>query len=275
MRFYLSTIGDVIDNWDEETQTEIISYAHNVEPIAKEYGLGLELTEFCISENCDDPSKVMDFFLENTKYTDDLLFHAPYNELLPHAIEPAVVRIAEQRYDESYKMCLEYGVKKMIVHANYIASLYFSGFFITQQIKFWKKFLSTHPGDTKIVIENVMENEPFLITKIVEGVNDERFKMCLDTGHANLHPEKTLDEWLEECAPYISHMHIHNNNGPTGSTGFAGAGDLHRALGNGIIDYEKLLKKAEELIDCPDLTVTIETSEVKESVQWLREKGFI
>ena len=70
-------------------------------------------------------------------------------------------------------------------------------------------------------------------------------------------------------------MHIHNNNGPTGSTGFAGVGDLHRALGNGIIDYEKLLKKAEELIDCPDLTVTIETSEVKESVQWLREKGFI
>ena len=273
MKFYLSTIGDVIDEWDEATQTELISYEHRTGPIAKEYGMGLELTEFCIAENCDVPSKIMDFFKENVRYTGDLLFHAPYNELFPQAIEPAVVRVAEQRYDESYRICEEYGIRKMIVHANYVASLYFSGYFITQQIKFWKRFLDTHPGKTRIVIENVMENEPWLITKIIEGVGDERFRMCLDLGHANLHPELPLEKWIEDCAPYVSHLHIHNNNGP--AKGFAGAGDLHRSLGNGIIDYEKLLKKAESLITDPDLTATVESVEMEESVQWLKEHGFM
>lgn len=273
MKYFLSTIGDVLDEWDEATQTELISYVHRTGPIAVKYGLGMELTEFCISENCDEPSKIMDFFEENTKYSSNLLFHAPYNELFPQAIEPAVVRVAEQRYDESYRLCLKYGFKKMVVHANCVASLYFSGYFITQQIKFWKKFLEEHPGNTQIVIENVMENEPWLITKIIEGVDDERFRMCLDLGHANLHNEHTLDYWIEECAPYISHLHIHNNNGPV--QGFAGAGDLHRALGNGIIDYERLLKKVMDLCKYHDLTATIETTEMEESALWLKEKGFI
>ena len=274
MIFYISTIGDVLDEWDEATQTELISYERRTGPIAREYGLGLELAEFCIAENCDEPSRIMGFFEENTEYSKDLLLHAPYNELFPHAIEPAVVRLAEKRYTDSYDICLNYGIKKMIVHANFVASLYFSGYFITQQIKFWKKFLKEHPGDTQLVIENVMENEPWLITKIVEGVDDERFKMCLDLGHANLHAGTTLDQWIDECAPYVSHLHIHNNNGPSNS-GFAGAGDLHRGLGNGIIDYEYMLKKVEEKITYPDLTLTIESYEMKESAQWLRDRGFI
>ncbi len=271
MKYYLSTIADVIDEWDENNKTEVIHYVHATSAVAKKYGLGLELAEFCISENCDDPSRIMDFFEENVRSNDDLLLHAPYNELFPHAIEPAVVREAEQRYDQSYKICQKYGIKKMVVHANYIQSLYFPTWFIPQQISFWKKFLAEHPGDTQIVLENVMEGLPYLITDIVKGVDDPRFKMCFDLGHANLHPEKTLDEWLEECAPYISHLHIHNNNGP--SKGIAGTGDFHSALGNGIIDYDRLLKKADSLI--PDLTASVESYGLEDSASWLLEHGFI
>ncbi len=273
MKYYLSTIADVLDEWDENTKTEVIHYVHATEPVASKYGLGLELAEFCISENCDDPSLIMDFFEENVALNNDFILHAPYNELFPHAIEPAVVRVAEERYDQSYKLCLKYGVKKMVVHANYVQALYFPSWFIPQQISFWKIFLREHPGDTKIVIENVMEAEPYLITEIVKGVDDERFRMCLDFGHANLHPEHTLDEWLEDCAPYISHLHIHNNDGP--SKGIAGTGDFHRGLGKGIIDYEHLLKKADELINIPDLTASVESYDLEESALWLREKGFI
>ncbi len=274
MKFYLSTIADVDSVWNEDTQNEDISYVHVAEPIAVKYGFGLELSEFCISMNCDDPSYVMDFFIENTKYTKDLTFHAPYNELFPQAIDPAIVRIAEKRYDQSYKLCMEYGIKKMVVHANYVSALYFPSWFIAQHIRFWKKFLKEHPGDVQICLENVMENEPYLDTEIVKGIDDERFKMCFDMGHANLHPEHSLDEWIEQCLPYITHLHIHNNDGP--QKGVAGTGDYHRSLRNGIIDYERLLKKLDDAI--PDLTATIENNyadDFEDSAAWLKEKGFI
>ena len=271
MRYFLSTIADVRDDWDFDTNTYTIHYTHNTSAVAQKYGLGLELAEFCISENCDDPSRIIDFFEENVNAVKDHIFHAPYNELFPHAIEPAIARVAAERYDQSYKLCLKYGVEKMVVHANYVPTLYFPSWFIPQQIKFWKQFLEEHPGNTQIVIENVMESLPYLITDIVKGVDDERFRMCLDLGHANLHHEKTLDEWLEECAPYISHLHIHNNDGP--SDGIAGTGDFHRALGNGIIDYDRLLKKADSLIG--DLTASVESYELEESAKWLVDHGFI
>ncbi len=271
MKFYLSTIADVDFSWDDETQTESIQYVHRTGPAAKENGLGLELAEFCIAENCAHPEKVSSFFKENMTYSPDLILHAPYNELLPHAIEPAVVTVAEMRYGEAYALCEKYGLQKMVVHGNFNPLLYYPEWFIDRNIKFWKKFLAEHPGNCIIVLENVMESYPSLITDIVKGVDDPRFRMCLDIGHANLHPVAP-EIWLEECAPWLSHLHIHNNKGPVPGS-FAAAGDLHSALGNGIIEMEKLLKRANEIN--PDMTASLESNEIIDSVNWLKEKGFI
>lgn len=273
MRYYISTIADNVFKWDEETQTGTMEYEHLTGPAAKEADIGLELAEFCVSSNCQEPESIMDFFRENAKnYTKELVFHAPYNELMPHAIEPLLVEITRKRYEQAYALCEEYGCTKMIVHANYIPSLYFESWFLSRQIEFWKSFLDTNRGKCQICIENVMESRPSLITDIVKAVDDDRFRMCLDIGHANLHPVPP-EQWLEECAPYISHLHIHNNNGPTGGN-IPSRGDLHNALSNGKIDYERLLKRADALI--PDgLTATIESLDFADSVDWLKKKGFI
>lgn len=273
MKYYISTIADVIYSWNEETQQETITYEHLTGPIAKQYGMGLELTEFCIASNCEHPETVASFFKENLNdYTSDIVLHAPYNELMPHAIEPLLVQAAYKRYDDSYKLCEKYSIPKMIVHANYVPSLYYESWFKERQIEFWKDFLEKHPGNCIICLENVMEDHPGLITDIIKAVDDPRFKMCLDMGHANLHPVRT-EQWLEECAPYISHLHIHNNNGPVGGN-IPSRGDLHNALGNGQLDYVKLLRRADQLVS-DGLTATIESIDFLKSAEWLKEKGFI
>ena len=226
-----------------------------------------------LPENCCNPEPVIKHFQENIyDFTNELIFHAPYNELLPHAIEPLVVDIARKRYRESYELCEKYKLRKMVVHANYIPTVYFKEWFIPKQIEFWKDFLEKNPGHCQLVLENVMEESPDMIGDIVKGVNDPRFKMCLDVGHANLHPVKPM-EWLEACAPFISHMHIHNNMGPA-SQGNASSADMHRALGDGIIDMEAILHRADQLIP-EGLTATIESNHMEESAQWLKCKGFI
>lgn len=273
MKFYLSTVGDVEYSWNDEEEREEIDYIHHTGPVAKKYGLGLELAEFFISENCENPSLVIDFFEENVNdYTHDLLLHAPFYELLPHAIEPRVAQIAWERYHQAYLMCEKYNCRKMVVHANYIPTMYFESWFVPKQVEFWKRFLKEHPGKCIICVENVMEDHPSLILDIAKGVDDPRLRMCLDVGHANLQPVKPMD-WIRECGRYISHMHIHNNDGPV-KEGNPSVGDRHRGLGDGIMDMKAILDLAIE--NCAeDLTASVESSALEESCRWLSEHGYI
>ncbi len=55
------------------------------------------------------------------------------------------------------------------------------------------------------------------------GVDDPRFGLCLDVGHANTRVSETPPlDWIAPMAPWLRHVHLHNNDGDW---------DLHDALG--------------------------------------------
>jgi sugar phosphate isomerase/epimerase len=58
-----------------------------------------------------------------------------------------------------------------------------------------------------------MEDEPELLADIARRVGDERFRLCLDIGHANCQSVLPAAEWVQRYAPLLEHVHIHNNNG--------------------------------------------------------------
>ena len=95
--------------------------------------------------------------------------------------------------------------------------------------------------------------------------------MCLDAGHANL-TEIKPEDWLRECAEYISHYHIHNNDGPAPGDR-PNLGDKHKPLPNGNIDMKSLLTLAEKLT--PNASAAVESYGIEESAKWLKENGFI
>ena len=270
MKYMISTITDL--NWEEGEDWVRVSYIDRTAQLAKKYGLGLELAEFSITENMDDKFDSVLPHVEKCAATVGLrTLHAPYNELFPMAIDQKVVAVAYERYDAAWQYCLRFGAKKMIVHANYVEDLYFPSWFTQRHTEFWRRFLDEHPEDVTICIENVMERTPELLLPILQKVNDPRLRMCLDVGHTNLSKVAPID-WLKACAPFISHYHIHNNNGRL-TEGNGSVDDKHAALDKGNIDMFALLKTAEELT--PDATAAVESYEPEECVRWLREKGFI
>ena len=135
--------------------------------------------------------------------------------------------------------------------------------YVEQSIEFWKDFLQEDPG-VEIVLENVLEPEPQWLPDIVRGVDDARLRLCLDVGHVNAYSKIGLFHWLESWAPWLSHFHIHNNDGTM---------DRHAPLNEGTIDMEAFLHRASAL--CPDATYTFELPEARSSMDWLREKGVI
>ncbi len=241
-RFYISTIDPL---------------GHRV---AEKYHLGLEIAEYCTAWNMDEAYQKTDeqvrSKIENCEH---LVLHAPFNELFPCAIDPKARDLAVERYRQAVALAKNYGAEKVVIHGGYHPMIYYPQWYVEQSIVFWKNFLQTTES-LPIVLENVLEKEPNWLLEIVEGVHDPRLRLCLDIGHVNAYSDIPVMQWLEILAPYLSHFHIHNNDG---------SWDTHSPLDQGSIPMKDWIKKARER--CPDATFTLELAESESSVKWLLE----
>ena len=228
--------------------------------LASKYDLGLELAEYCTAWNMDEKFTETDKRIrQETVGISRLLLHAPFSELFPCAIDPKARVLADQRYKQALLLARDYGAKKIIIHGGYNPGIYYPSWYIEQSIRFWTQFLDEL--DVSIVLENVFEEEPEMLIEIVKTVNDPRLRLCLDIGHVNAYSKISVFDWLNLAAPYISHFHIHNNDGKK---------DTHSCLCSGTIPMREFLAQAEHL--CMDATFTIETPDAESSVYWLLEE---
>ena len=229
---------------------------------AGECGLGLEIAEYCTAWNMDEKFESVDKVVrKKLQGVSASLLHGPYNELFPCAIDKKARALAAERYHQAVELAKRYGSSKVIIHGGYNPWIYYPAWYVEQSIRFWKEFLKADPG-VEIVLENVLETEPQWLLDIVKGVDDPRLKLCLDVGHVNSYSKIPVMDWLEEWAPYLSHFHVHNNDG---------SGDQHNALTDGSIPVKELLLRIDEL--CPDATVTFELLKAQDSMNWMKEEG--
>ncbi|MBQ8535998.1 MAG: sugar phosphate isomerase/epimerase [Clostridia bacterium] len=230
------------------------------EATAKTYGLGLEIAEYCTAWNMDEKFDETDAALApKLRSIPRRVFHGPFNELFPCAIDPKARQLAAYRYRQAISLAKAYGAEKVVIHGGFNPWLYYPVWYQEQSILFWQDFLKEDPG-LPIVLENVLEPEPQMLLAIIQGVNDPRLKMCLDVGHVNAYSKVPAENWLADCAPFIDHFHLHNNDG---------SWDTHSALFEGHLPMKELLKQAEALY--PQATFTLELMEAEPSVRWLFE----
>lgn len=243
-RLFLSTIAD------DAVQT------------AREFGLGVELAQFCLAENMDktppDVQKSLDAALQMPRR----VLHAPFAELCPAAIDPLVREVAKRRFLQAAALAKRYGAEKMVVHSGFIPLVYYPEWFAPQSAAFWREFLNDVDGLT-LCVENVMETSPDALRQIAEQVNDPRLRICFDVGHAFCQ-SGDLAPWLDALAPYISHVHLHNNHGTF---------DEHLGLPDGTLDMAAVIRQLEAL--APQATYTLEVRSARASVEWLLKEGLL
>ena len=107
------------------------------------------------------------------------------------------------------------GIKHMVVHSGYIPNLYYKEWHLEKSVEFWKEYMADKPETFYLYIENVFEDEPYLLKNMIDDIGDTRVKMCLDTGHVNASSQKcySILDWIRELGDRIGHVHIHNNYG--------------------------------------------------------------
>lgn len=237
-------------------------YLSTVDPrageLARELGLGVEIAEYCTAWNMDREYPQTDERLRGALAGNPRrILHGPFNELFPCAIDPEARDLAARRYRQAIALARDYGADKVVIHAGFNPWLYYPVWFREQSAVFWREFLAEDPG-VEIVLENVLEQEPEWMTEILRAVDSPRLRLCLDVGHVNAYSPVDTAEWLRRCAPWISHFHLHNNNGTR---------DAHDPLFRGSIPMEELLTLAGDL--CPEATFTLELPNAESSAREL------
>ena len=259
----------------------IATMCGNWQAVADKYGVGVEIDSFCQAENMDgvkgDNAKAD--LGELMKNYDVKVLHAPFNELHPAAIDPRARALAMERLNQAAEIALQSGINKMVVHSGYVPFVYFKEWHHDRSVEFWREFMRDKPGDFEICIENVLDDEPGMMADIARDVGDSRVGLCLDVGHGhvvrNINGAGSIDpaaggsgaavsRWLEVTAPYLKHLHVHNNDG---------TGDFHNDITEGSIDMEALFRDIAEKCG-RDITVTLEVLNCENSIDWLIDKGY-
>lgn len=228
--------------------------------VAHRYGVGLEIAQYCTAWNMDERFPETDAEVKaQLAYAGAQVLHAPFNELFPCAIDPEAAALAARRYRQAAALAANYGAQKLVIHGGFQPYMYYPQWYVEQSIRFWERFLHEDPG-VQIVLENVLEPEPQWLLEIVCAIDDPRLRLCLDIGHVNAYSAVPATQWLHECAPWLTHFHLHNNDG---------SHDAHAPLTQGTIDMRRFLAEADAL--CPAATYTLELTDSEASVQWLLE----
>lgn len=256
----------------------VATFSKDALSVAKQYGYGLEINDLCISSNLDMKNRDAvllrirkeiaavygeEWFDSNPDIRRKVIFHGPFTELTPAAIDERAILLMEDRYRETIEICDEFGVKDLVLHDGYIPLIYQRNWHVKKSVEFWKKFMDDLPSDFNIYLENVFDDDPEILSDVVDGVNDERLKICLDIGHANCMTREGLDvtAWIDCLVGRIGHFHFHNNYGKE---------DQHNALEEGTLDIEEIIQKVCEKVG-NNATITIESREAVKDAEFFKK----
>ena len=249
----------------------IATFSENAINAISDWEMGMEINHTCISEMLDDEKrgeliKSIREDIEKSGAT-NLVMHGPFTEIHPAAIDYKVRELGMERLNQAYLVCSELGVKKMVVHTGWLPFIYFKEYQAEKAAKFWQSFMANKPQDFEIYIENVLEDEPYMILDMMEKIKDPRIHLCLDTGHMNamMNDEYDIEDWFKVLSPYIEHFHLHNNDGEN---------DSHSPLGEGSMDFDEIFELINQYCD-DDATITIEARDAESCLEWLLERRYI
>lgn len=239
--------------------------------IAEKYGMGFEYNEFFIPDTLDSEEKtgeIINMYRKNP-LPEYCTLHGAFFDVTVFSPDKKIRQVSDMRVRQSISAAEKIGAKAVIFHTNYNpflnAEKYVDGW-IEQNSEYWSGILEEY-GGIDIYFENMFDSSPEVMRRLAERLCTYRnFGLCLDYAHASL-TDVSCEIWAEELGKYVRHMHINDNDLTS---------DLHLAVGDGKIDWEKFYGIYEKSLNEP--TVLIETSSLENqtrSVQRLIADGFM
>ena len=188
-------------------------------------------------------------------YSPSVTFHAPFQDLSSGAIDEKIRRISEKRILQVLNLSEYIKPLIVVVHTGYEKWRYgglYDEFFRNSKRTFKRVIREAERLNIRIAIENVFEEDTYLIRNLIHEVGSEHLGHCFDIGHFNLFGKIPIQKWFEDLGHFIFELHLHDNRGRW---------DDHLAPGSGIIDFRLLFSLISQLPEKPILTLEAHSKE--------------
>lgn len=173
--------------------------------------------------------------------------HGPFMDLAPGGVDPAVVAVSRKRLIQAAELTDLFQAEAIVFHASYDRNRY------GEQKDAWlETSLATwvpvaEAAACPVMLENVYEDGPEMLVRLIDGLADDRVRACFDVGHFLCWGDATpLADWLIGLGGRIGRLHLHDNDG---------SWDHHLAVGQGVFDFDYLFTFLKDNGIKPGITV--------------------
>ncbi len=158
--------------------------------------------------------------------------HAPFMDLSPGGVDSLVKKATIQRLHQTLEVGMIFRPRLIVFHPG------FNKWFFDNNVELWlNNSLATwqplvrkaEKAGISLALENIFEEEPSSLNRLITAVNSPFFNFCFDTGHFNLFSTVSMEEWFVSLAPYLKEVHLHDNTKKS---------DDHLPAGDGNIDFD-------------------------------------
>ena len=236
--------------------------------LAEQYDACFEYNDFYDTTLLDDEKKCQEriaFYQSAGRNTGRDTIHGAFLDVTVHSDDSLIREISERRVRQSMEVAKAMGVRGVIFHTGTIPNFresFYEDHWVERNRQFFTEICGEY-GGIEVYMENMFDIQPVLLARLGEAMQEvNNFGVCLDYAHATIFGGEP-SEWLTSLAPYIRHIHINDNDG---------VHDLHDAVGDGIIDWQRFDRKVRKTGLSP--TVLIETRSLdkqKKSLEFMKE----
>ncbi len=204
--------------------------------------------------------------------------HLPFHDLQPGSIDNLILEATRTRLKKSIKIAAIYQPRYLVAH-DYFIPLYSDLFskWLNRAVTTWSQIMEElSPYNIPLYLENVREKDPRPISDLLYELSTYRIRFCFDMGHwfsyGSGSQYQNLSFWLQTLAPFLKHLHLHDNDG---------IADQHLGLGQGNIPWSELFLDLELLNLKPTFTLEQHTKEdldlscnfIKKHLEWFSGLG--
>jgi len=235
-----------------------------VSKLSKKHKLGIEVQSY-FKPNMFDDVVQLDIHRKCITGVSPLCLHAPYGDLCPGSFDPMVRDVARNRFELAYKVSTQLNITNMVFHVGWIPGAGNINNWANRCVDFWNDYTDKKPDDMNFYIENLFDLDPEMLLLLMDGINKQNVKVCLDIGHLHCKSKLNEIEWIRVLGKSIGYVHIHDNHGVE---------DEHLGIGKGNIPMVETLTALNNY--APEAKWAIEThvEDIVQSLEWLKENGF-
>jgi len=176
-------------------------------------------------------------------------FHGPFLDLNPGAVDEKVRELTRYRFEQVLALVPHFQARAIVFHPGYDRWRYDGNveLWLEKSLLTWKPLTERAEAlSVKLALENVFEDKPSSLQKLLSTLRSPWIGYCLDAGHGNLFSTGPITEWLEALGSFLVEMHLHDNHH---------LADEHLPLGEGNIDFTGIFAYLREKRLNPILTL--------------------